>query len=144
MHERNSRSLGDALEALSRASVAEMLREMGASLSKLAGCSYLSQAQERHVENAARHINAAIAGWIEEVMSAEVLRIAVEDVGTTLSRCSGCPECPRRISGHVATMLDIYDHDFGKREFTPMQLHCLMVAIHNLVTISKEIVASGR
>ena len=47
--EERRRSLGDALEALSRGSVAEMLREMGASLGKLAGCAYLSPVQERHI-----------------------------------------------------------------------------------------------
>jgi len=117
-----------------------MLREMSASLGKLAGCAYLSPTQERHIERAAQHINAAVAEWIGAVMDREALRRSEE----AEHPCSGCPHCPGRNADHTATMIDIYHHDFGKREFTPMQLQSLMIAVHNLATISKEIVKSAR
>lgn len=135
--ERRRTRLADALEALSRAGVAEMLREMSGTLGKLAGCAYLSPAQEDHIGRAARHMNAAVAEWIGDVMDAA-------EVGGAEQQCSGCPDCPRRYPEHATVMLDIYEHDFGKRDFTPMQLHCLMVAVHNLGRISEEIMESAR
>lgn len=136
-HERRRTRLADALEALSRAGVAEMLREMSGTLGKLVGCAYLSPAQEDHIGRAARHINAAVAEWIGEVMD-------VVHVENAAPECSGCPDCPHRYHDHTIVMRDIYGHDFGKRDFTPMQLHCLMVAVHNLGRIAEEIMESAR
>jgi hypothetical protein len=142
--ERASTRLRDALEALSKASVAEVLREVGASLGKLGEGAHLSPIQERQSERAARQqLNAAVVRWIGEVMEAEGSRISRRD-GNAAPRCSGCPNCPGRMSDHIGTMLDIYDLDFGQREFTPVQWHFLIVAAHNLMAISTEIMRPAR
>src|SRR5437773_2733494 len=102
-NERPSTRIANALEALSRASAAEMLREMEKSLRRLVGCAYLSPVQERHINSAARHLSSDLAEWIKDVMQVEAIRISddADCDGNVEDRCSGCPYCPGRDIGEV-------------------------------------------
>lgn len=114
-------------DALTTASVAEMLHEMAKTLERLRGCAYLSEMQDEHVSAAQLHIDEAVAEWIDDVTSetpSSQRRHAAE---------SATPEHAERGLECILDMLAIYQDDINERDFTPLQYQRIMIAAHNLL-----------
>lgn len=129
-----NRTFSEDFAVLSRASVAEILHEMAKNLARLKGCPHLSASQEEHASEAARHIDAAVTEWIDEV---------TDDGASLLRRKHGrdtwMPARPERALECVLDMLAIYHDDLDERDFTPLQLQRVTIAAHNLLMVVQEI-----
>lgn len=122
------------LEALTRASVVEMLNEMMKTIARLRGCTYLSHAQHEHLTVARRRISQVVAEWIDAVMGDRT-----SSARRTRNAESSTPEQPTRGLECVLDMLTIYHDDLNERDFTPVQMQRLMIAAHNLLMVAQTL-----
>jgi hypothetical protein len=124
----------ESFDALTQASVAELLHEMAKNLARLEGCLYLSAAQDKHVSAARCHINEAVSEWIDEVMDnrsrSSSANSAVEP---------STPQHPERALDSVLDMLAIYRDKVDQCDFTDAQFQRVMIAGFNLLIVARDI-----
>lgn len=122
-------------DEISRVSVVEILGGLRQTLGLFAECEHLSAAQAKHLAAAWRHVDAAIAEWVDEILRDR----AVSSSGPADDDAS--PECPARGLDAVSDMLRIF-HDLREQHFTPVQRQRIMIAAHNLLLVAQEMMKS--
>jgi hypothetical protein len=126
--------LAEQYDAISRVSVVEILGRMRRTLELFTECEHLSSAQAKHLAAAWRHVDAAIAEWVDEVLHDK----AVSSSGPADDES---PECPARGLDAVSDMLRII-HDMREQHFTQVQRQRIMIAAHNLLQVAQELMKS--
>ena len=132
----NPRPIGN-FEALSQATLVEMLYEMSEKLLRLKSSVYLSPAQANELDLGQKHIARAVDEWVRGVERDYPPPRRRLPPSTTL------PEDPARGLDLVLDMLAIVHDDIDERDFTHMQFQRVMIAAHNLLVVAQDIEKSA-
>ena len=138
MAEKAATELFAGAEELTGAFIAELFHNMREQLEPFEEAGALSVAQQEHVRAARCSLEAVVAEWIDDVTARRAGQSNEKEAESKDEPVVGTPA--ERLDP-LLEMLQVYYEDASPEQYTSRQQQRIMVAMHNLVIVVKEIEA---